>query len=75
MKNRLISAVIAAASILTLAAPLVISGSGCAASLEFRDRHGRAYAHRHYRDQEVYQHEDGRWYARRNNAWVVVEVR
>ncbi len=74
MKNRLIAALIAVASSLSLAAPLVIS-SGCAGEVEYRDEHGHPYAHRHYHDEEVYQHEDGKWYAHRHEGWVAVEVK
>jgi hypothetical protein len=40
---------------------------------EFRDEHGRAYRHERWHGEHVYQREDGHWYARRNNGWVVVE--
>jgi hypothetical protein len=68
MKNRLLSAVIAVCS----AMPLI--GAGCAAEVvAYRDPYGHPYAHRNWRGEEVYQREDGRWYARRSNNWIVVE--
>jgi hypothetical protein len=38
-----------------------------------RGPNGRVYRHARWHDEHVYQHEDGRWYAQRNNTWVVVE--
>jgi hypothetical protein len=38
---------------------------------EYRDREGRAYRHERWHDQDVYQREDGRWYSRRGDDWVI----
>ncbi len=38
------------------------------------DREHRLYNHRHWREEEVYRREDGRWYARRHGTWFAVEV-
>jgi hypothetical protein len=65
MRNRVIAMALAAIS--------TIGAVGCAVE-EYRDRGGHPYHHRHWRNEEVYQREDGRWYARRHNDWVVVEV-
>lgn len=35
------------------------------------DRSGREYRHARWRDEDVYQREDGRWYARRNDDWIL----
>lgn len=67
--RRLLLAVLAAS---TLAGPM----TGCFYSHAddwAYDRDHRAYRHRHWRDEEVYRREDGRWYARRRGAWIVVE--
>jgi hypothetical protein len=65
-------------TILSMLALLTLVGSvsvaGCYAE-EYRDGNGRAYRHARWHDEHVYQHEDGRWYARRNNGWVVVDAR
>jgi hypothetical protein len=60
--------------LLSLFAALTLGGSigGCYASHpEYTDVYGRPYRHEHYKDQDVWQREDGRWYARHNNDWVV----
>jgi hypothetical protein len=38
---------------------------------EYRDREGRVYRHERWHDQDVYQREDGRWYSRRGDDWVI----
>lgn len=40
---------------------------------EFHDHGGQPYRHARWHDEDVYKHEDGRWYAHRNGSWVVVE--
>jgi hypothetical protein len=47
------------------------SQAGCYAE-EFRGADGRVYRHSRWQNEHVYQHEDGHWYARRNNQWTVV---
>jgi hypothetical protein len=37
----------------------------------YRDREGRVYRHERWHDQDVWQREDGRWYARQNNDWIL----
>jgi len=37
-----------------------------------RDHEGHAYRRERWKDEDVYRREDGRWYARRADAWVVV---
>lgn len=34
---------------------------------------GQPYRRERWRDQDVWRRDDGRWYTRRNNDWVVVE--
>jgi hypothetical protein len=46
---------------------------GCAVE-EYRDRSGHPYHHRRWHEEEVYQREDGGWYARRHNDWIRIEV-
>jgi hypothetical protein len=38
---------------------------------EYRDRYGNQYRHERWHDEDVYRHEDGRWYSRRNNDWIL----
>ena len=64
MKNRWIALGLAGMTML---------GVGCAVH-EYRDDRGRAYHHRRWHNEELYQHEDGRWYARRHDNWVHVEA-
>ena len=42
---------------------------------EYRNEHGRPYRHERWHGEHVYQHEDGHWYARRNDGWFVVDAR
>lgn len=60
--------------VLASLAALTLAGSmtGCFPE-EYRDSHGRAYRHERWHGEHVYLHEDGRWRARRNGEWVVVE--
>ena len=37
----------------------------------YRDSQGRAYRKARWHDEDVYQREDGHWYSRRNNDWVM----
>jgi hypothetical protein len=46
--------------------------TGCYAE-EYRDDHGHLYRHERWNGEHVYLREDGRWHARRNGQWVVVE--
>lgn len=42
------------------------------------DRSGREYRHARWHDEDVWQREDGRWYARHNDDWILradVDVR
>ena len=49
-----------------------LSLAGCFAhEEEYRGRDGRAYRHERWHNEDVYRHEDGRWYSRRNNDWVI----
>jgi hypothetical protein len=41
--------------------------------VRYHDPHGHPYRHEHWHGEDVYRHEDGRWYANRNGQWVVVE--
>jgi hypothetical protein len=51
--------------------------AGCFAHDEYRDREyrgadGRVYRHERWHGDDVYyRHEDGRWYSRRGNDWVI----
>jgi hypothetical protein len=38
---------------------------------EYRDRDGHPYRHTRWHDEDVYRREDGHWYSRRNNDWVM----
>ena len=38
---------------------------------EYRDGRGQPYRHARWHDEDVYRHEDGHWYSRRNNDWVM----
>jgi len=38
---------------------------------EYRDREGRPYRHEHWQGEDVYRLEDGRWYSRRGDEWVI----
>ena len=38
---------------------------------DYRDREGRPYRHGRWHDEDVYRREDGRWYSRRGNEWVI----
>jgi hypothetical protein len=38
---------------------------------EYRDDHGQSYRHARWHDEDVYRREDGHWYSRRNNDWVL----
>lgn len=38
---------------------------------EYRDSHGQQYRHARWHDEDVYRREDGHWYSRRNNDWVM----
>lgn len=38
---------------------------------EYRDSRGQQYRHARWHDEDVYRHEDGHWYSRRNNEWVM----
>ena len=60
---------VSAMFVLTLASGL--SMTACFPQ-EYHDVHGNRYRHERWHEQHVYQHEDGRWYARSNNSWVVV---
>ena len=44
---------------------------GCFGHEEYRDRGGHAYRHERWHNEDVYRHEDGRWYSRRGNDWVI----
>ena len=65
----------------TLAAvTAAISFNGCYAHEDYRERphhvvyydnYGHEYRHARWRDQDVWQREDGRWYTRHNNDWVI----
>lgn len=35
----------------------------------YRDRQGRLYRKARWQNEDVYRHEDGRWYARRGDKW------
>jgi len=35
------------------------------------DRSGREYRHARWHDEDVWQREDGRWYSRRDNDWIL----
>ncbi|HEY2030969.1 MAG TPA: hypothetical protein VGH20_17350 [Myxococcales bacterium] len=35
------------------------------------DRSGREYRHARWHDEDVWQREDGRWYTRNNNDWIL----
>ena len=48
----------------------MLSLSGCLVH-EYHDNQGHVYRHARWHGEDVYRHEDGRWYARRNNEWVV----
>jgi hypothetical protein len=65
MKNRWIA--------LGLAGMTMLGVVGCYRH-EYNDRYGHPYHHRRWHNEEVYQREDGRWYAHRNNDWVHVEA-
>jgi hypothetical protein len=58
-------------AVLTLATSF--SQMGCYVEEVHRGRDGRVYRHERWREEHVYQHEDGRWYANRNGNWVVVD--
>jgi hypothetical protein len=51
----------------------VLSLAGCftPAYTEYRDPYGRPYRHEYYRNEDVYRLDDGRWYVRRHNDWVL----
>jgi hypothetical protein len=53
-----------------LAALTVLSLSSCYVR-EYRDENQRAYRHERWHGEDVYRREDGRWYARHNNEWVL----
>ena len=38
---------------------------------EYRDSRGQPYRHARWHDEDVYRREDGHWYSRRNNDWVM----
>jgi hypothetical protein len=59
--------------LLSTLAALTLGGSmvGCFGHEEYRDRGGHAYRHERWHNEDVYRHEDGRWYSRRGNDWVV----
>jgi len=63
-------------SILSMLAVLTLatcfSQTACYAE-EYRDGHGHPYRHERWHGEHVYQREDGRWYAHRDNNWVIVE--
>ena len=56
-----------------LALSVAFTQAACYAEVVHRDASGRAYRHERWREEHVYQHEDGRWYAHRNGNWVYVE--
>jgi len=62
--------VLSMVTVLTLAASF--TQAACFEEV-YRDPQGRPYRHERWRDEHVWQHEDGRWYANRNGQWVVVE--
>ena len=41
--------------------------------VRYNDSYGHAYRHGRWHGEDVYRHEDGRWYAHRGGQWVVVE--
>ncbi len=47
-----------------------LSLSSCYAH-EYAGPERRPYRHERWHGEDVYQREDGRWYARRNNEWVL----
>jgi hypothetical protein len=54
----------------TLAA-IMLGSSMTACWVHHDDRRG--YRHERWHNEDVYRHEDGRWYANRGGNWVVVE--
>ena len=58
-------------AVLTLAG--AVAQGGCYAEEVYRDPYGHPYRHEVWRGQHVWLHEDGRWYAHRDNNWTVVE--
>jgi hypothetical protein len=48
-----------------------LSLAGCFGHEEYRDHDGHPYRHERWHNEDVYRHEDGRWYSRRGNDWVV----
>jgi uncharacterized protein YceK len=48
----------------------VLSLSGCFVH-EYRDDAGHPYRHSRWQGEDVYRREDGHWYARHDNQWVL----
>jgi hypothetical protein len=48
----------------------MLSLSGCFVH-EYHDERGHPYRHARWHGEDVYRHEDGRWYSRRNRQWVL----
>ena len=48
----------------------MLSLSGCLVH-EYRDTEGHPYRHERWHGEDVYRREDGHWYSRRGNEWVV----
>jgi len=48
----------------------MLSLAGCLAH-EYRDREGHPYRHGRWNGEDVYRREDGHWYARHNDEWVL----
>ena len=53
-----------------LAALAVLSLSSCYVH-EYSEESGRPYRHERWHGEDVYQREDGRWYARHHDDWVL----
>jgi hypothetical protein len=66
MKRFLLSALAA----MTLGGSLMMDGC-YAHEGYYTDVYGRPYRHERWHDEDVWQREDGRWYGRRGEAWVV----
>jgi len=60
----------------SLLAAVALSGSVTGCYVHDRghahDRYGRAYRHARWHGEDVYQREDGRWYAYHGGEWVLV---
>ena len=38
---------------------------------DYRDNQGNPYRHERWQNEDVYRREDGHWYSRRNNDWIM----